>query len=108
MHDVLAINTGFEVEYGRHAARIKELTPVGQELIVDGHSIFVFIFSSIEARQTATEALNLAEAELVGPSGSPVTSEPLSLAEGSNVAVIFVGGDAEWAKAIKLAISELP
>ena len=77
-------------------------------MIVEEQSIFVFIFPSPEDRQEGTENLTVEGIELIDVFGDPVTTEPLSLAEGSNVLVILVGGDEDLAEAIEIAISESP
>jgi hypothetical protein len=107
VHDIL-VSAGYEVEYGRESARVEGLTPVGQQLIVDGNSAFVFIYPNPEERQSETESLNPDEIELLDTFGDPVTTEPLAVAEGSNVMVVTVGGDDELNAGVADAIARLP
>jgi hypothetical protein len=108
VHDAL-VNAGLDVEYGRLLARVDELTSVvGQQLIVEGKSAFVFIFTSPEVRQTETEGLSVDDIELLDPLGNPVTADALTMFQGSNVVVILVGGGESLAETIESAISEIP
>lgn len=107
VHDALT-QEGLEVEYGKESVRVDELTPVGQELIIDGQPAYVFIFSSTEEQATETADLDPTDLELTDSFGDPVTTEPLTIAAGSNVAVVLTGGDAELAQSVEDAVATIP
>ena len=107
VHDVLA-SEGLDVEYGRDGARIDEFNPAGQQLIVDDESVFVFIFRDPAAREAATENLDAAEIELTDAFGDPISEEPLSIGQGSNVVAVLVGADQDLQASIDAALATLP
>jgi hypothetical protein len=107
VHDVLA-SEGLDVEYGDDNVRANAFDPAGQQLIVDGESVFVFIFPDPAAREAATEDLDAGELELTYPFGDPVTEEPLSIGQGSNVVTVLVGADEDLQASIDAALATLP
>jgi hypothetical protein len=102
------VSVGIDVEYGRESANADALDPVGQQLITDGISTFVFIYASPEDRQADTESLDVADIELVDEFGDPVATEPLSLAEGSNIVTISAGADDGLTADIAGAVALIP
>jgi hypothetical protein len=107
VHDAFA-SEGLDVEYGDDNVRANAFDPAGQQLIVDGESIFIFIFPNPGAREAATEDLDAGELELTYPFGDPVTEEPLSIGQGSNVVAVLVGADQDLQASIDAALSTLP
>ncbi|MGD9711356.1 MAG: hypothetical protein AB7V46_04725 [Thermomicrobiales bacterium] len=106
VHDALATN--FEVEYGRESARVDGLTPVGQQLLLDGQSAFVFIFPDPDERELEMQDIDATEVELVDSFGDSITSESVSVSEGSNVVVMAVGVDDDVAASVDEAVATIP
>ncbi len=97
-----------EVEYGRESARVDGLSPVGQQLLINDLSAFVFIFADPEERESEMAGVTAEDVELVDTFGDPVTSEPLSISEGSNVLVMVAGADDELAMRVDDAVATIP
>jgi len=107
VRDVLG-SEGLDVEYGREGARIVDFSPAGQQLIVEGESVFVFIFRDPVARETAAADLDAAELELTDSFGDPITEDQLSTGQASNVVTVLVGADQELQASIDAALSTMP
>jgi hypothetical protein len=107
VHDVF-VSEGLDVEYGREGGRIDEFSPAGQQLITDGESVFVFLFPDPASREAATEDLDVDEIVLTDAFGDPITEEPLSIGQGSNVVTVLVGADPDLQASIDEALSTLP
>lgn len=107
VHDALD-EAGLTVEYGRDRALVDELSPPGQQLLIDDLSAFVFIFTDPDERESEMSGVAADEIELVDSSGDAVTSNPLTVAEGSNVVVIVAGADDEMAARIADAVATIP
>jgi hypothetical protein len=107
VRDVLA-SEGLDVEYGREGARIEGFNPAGQQLIVEGEPVFVFIFRDPEAREAATAKLDQVAIGLTDSFGDPVTEEPVSIGQGSNVVTVLVGADPDLQASIDAALATLP
>ena len=97
-----------DVDYGPGSVRVDELSPVGQQLIIGDASAYVFIFDDPETREREMAGLSPEDIELVDAFGDPVTTEPVSIAEGSNVAVMVVGGDEELTASVADALATIP
>lgn len=104
VHDALA-SQDLTVEYGKETVRVDGITPVGQELIVNGQPAFVFIFGDPEQQEAEMSGLDAASPELTDAFGDAAT---LSVASGSNVAVILTGGDEELAQSVADAVATIP
>lgn len=107
VHDAFTL-AGLDVEYGRASARVANLTPVGQELIVNGQPAYVFLFKDAEDREQAMRNIDSENLELTDALGDPVTSDQLSVASGSNVVVVLTGGGGDLAETIADAVATIP
>lgn len=107
VHDAIA-SQGATVEYGRQTVRAEDLTPVGQQLIVDGVPVYVFIFESPETRTEQTGAIELDSIELKTPSGAEATTGDLISTEGSNILTISDGAPEDVQAKIEAGIQSLP
>lgn len=101
---------GLTVEYGRDAAPAGIFSEPGQQLLVEGTPLYVFIFDSPEARAAETENIVPDQLLVANQLGTPVVGNdtPVAMAEGSNVATLLVGGDADLAGKVQVAIEGLP
>ena len=107
VHDAIA-DQGAAVDYGRTTVRIDGITPVGQELTVEGIPVYVFIFESPDARAEQTAGLSADSIEIKTPSGADAATGELALAEGSNILAISDGADAEVQEKIDAGVQSLP
>jgi hypothetical protein len=107
VHDAIAAQ-GTTVEYGRSTVRVDGLTPVGQQLVVDGVSVYVFIFESPDDRIEEVDALVPDEIELKTPSGADAATGELTLAQGSNVLTISDGAPDDVQAKIDAGVQSLP
>jgi len=108
---------GLESDYGRSPATVKsnQMTPPGQHLIIEGQSVYVFIFpdadaeSAAAAREAAAQDLDPATMTLKTPSGQSFgEGETLTVSEGGNVIAVLVGGDDELQARVRDVIEGLP
>lgn len=107
VHDAIAAQ-GVKVEYGRQTVRIEGITPVGQQLLVEGTPAYVFIFESPDGRAEQTAGLAADQLELKTPSGANAATSTLLMSEGSNILVVSDGAsDAVQAK-IQAGVQSLP
>lgn len=105
VHDALA-SQGLDVEYGKQTVRVDGITPVGQELIVNGQSAYVFIFSGgLEQQEAEMSGVDADSPEVTDAFGDAAT---LSVSSGSNVAVILTGGDEDLAQSVADAVATVP
>ncbi|MCO5221077.1 MAG: hypothetical protein M9947_05755 [Thermomicrobiales bacterium] len=107
VHDALA-SQGMTVEYGRQTVRIEGLTPVGQQLIVDGAPAYVFIFESPETRTDQIDQIELDAIELKTPSGANAATAELHSVSGSNVLVVSDGASDDIQQKIESGVGSLP
>lgn len=107
VRDAIA-SEGVTVEYGRQTVRIDGITPVGQQLIVDGAPAYVFIFENPDARSAATSSLSAESLELLTPSGADAATGALAMAQGSNVLVVSDGASDEIQERITAGVERLP
>jgi hypothetical protein len=107
VHDAIA-DQGTSVDYGRTTVRIEGITPVGQELTVEGVPVYVFIFESPDARSEQTAGLSADAIEIKTPSGADAATGELSLAEGSNILTVSDGADQELQEKIAAGVQSLP
>lgn len=99
---------GATVEYGRQTVRIPDITPVGQQLTVEGTPVYVFIFEGPDERSEQTASLSISTLEIKTPSGAAATTGDLGISEGSNVLVISDGASESVQQTIDAAIASLP
>lgn len=87
VHDAI-VAQGASVDYGRQSVRIDGVIPVGQQLTVDGASIYVFLFEDPDARMQESTLLDPDTLQLKTPSGADAATGHLTITEGSNVLVV--------------------
>jgi hypothetical protein len=98
---------GLDVSYGPRGIRSPILSEPGQNLTVDGATLYVFIYDTVPLRESQfDEARGNPVAILPRGPGTPA-SDPPFLAAGSNVMVALVNGSAEIAEKVDRAISGL-
>jgi hypothetical protein len=98
---------GLDVSYGQRGIRSPILSEPGQNLMVDGATLYVFIYDTVALRESQFEEARGNPAAILprGP-GTPATDPPF-LAAGSNVMVALVGGSPDTAEKVDRAISGL-
>jgi len=99
---------GATVDYGRQTVRVDGLSPVGQQLTVDGVSVYVFIFESPEDRTEQAGEISLDAIELTTPSGADAATGNLAVSEGSNVVTISDGAPEDVQAKIDAGVQSLP
>jgi hypothetical protein len=99
---------GATVDYGRQTVRVDGLSPVGQQLTVDGVSVYVFIFESPEDRTEQAGEISLDAIELTTPSGADAATGNLAVSEGSNVLTISDGAPEDVQAKIDAGVQSLP
>ncbi len=99
---------GATVDYGRQTVRIDGVTPVGQELTVEGAPAYVFIFESPEDREEQTADLDANKLELKTPSGADAATGDLVITVGSNVMVVSDGATESDQQKIDAGVQSLP
>jgi hypothetical protein len=107
VHDAIAAQDA-TVEYGRQTVRVEGLTPVGQQLMVDGVSVYVFIFDSPDALAEQTGAISLDSIEIKTPSGADATTGELAASGGSNILTISDGAAEDVQAKIDAGVQSLP
>ena len=96
------------VDYGRQTVRVEGLSPVGQQLTVDGVSVYVFIFESPEDRTEQSGEIDGDALELKTPSGADAATGDLVVSEGSNVLTISDGAPEDVQAKIDAGVQSLP
>ena len=99
---------GLTVDYGRKTVRIDGITPVGQELTVEGTPVYVFIFESPEDRTKQTKDLTAATIEITTPSGANAATGTLAISQGSNILIVSDGVSESDQQKIDAAVQSLP
>ena len=99
---------GATVDYGRQTVRIAEVTPVGQQLTVEGAPVYVFIFESPEDRAAQTDGLSIDTLEIKTPFGANAASGQLAISAGSNVLVVSDGAPEAVQEKIDAGVTSLP
>lgn len=107
VRDAIA-NQGATVEYGKQTVRIDGITPVGQQLTVEGSPIYVFIFESPDDRTKQTDGLSADTIELKTPSGADAATGDLAISQGSNILVVSDGATRSDQQKIDAGIQSLP
>ncbi len=107
VHDAIAAQ-GLNVEYGRQTVRVDGLTPVGQQLMVEGTPVYVFIFESPDVRTEQAGELSVDTLEIKTPSGADAATGDLALSDGSNVLVISDGAPDDVQAKIDAGVQSLP
>lgn len=107
VRDVL-VSEGLDVDYARGGGKVDDFNSAGQQLIVEGEPVFVFIFRDPDARQAATENLDPGDIELTDSFGDPISEAPVSIGQGSNVVTVLIGADQDLQASIDTALSTLP
>ncbi len=110
-------SAGLKGDYGRSPATVKsnQMSPPGQHLIIEEESVYIFIFpsgdaqSAAAAREEAAQQLDPETMTLKTPSGQSFgEGEALTVAQGSNVIAVLVGGDEELQTQVQDVIEGLP
>jgi hypothetical protein len=96
------------VDYGRQTVRVEGITPVGQQLTVNGAPVYVFIFESPDDRAEQTAELSVDTVELKTPSGADAATGDLAMTAGSNVLVISDGATESDQEKIDAGVQSLP
>ncbi len=99
---------GATVEYGRQTVRIEGITPVGQQLTVEGAPVYVFIFDSPEVRAEQTAELSAEKLEMKTPSGANAATGTLAISEGSNILTVSDGAPEAVQEQIDAGVASLP
>jgi hypothetical protein len=99
---------GLDVDYGKEVGRVNGLTAVGQQLITDDVSVYVFLFSSPEEREAETESLDLENLAMVDSFGESIETGVLQAVANSNVLAVSDGASEELQSKIDAAIRSLP
>ena len=107
VHDAIAAQ-GPTVEYGRQTVRVEGLTPVGQQLTVEGVPVYVFIFDSPEEREAQSADVSLDAIEITTPSGADAATGDLAVSQGSNVLVISDGASEDVQANVDAGVQSLP
>lgn len=107
VHDAIGAQ-GATVEYGRQTVRIEGVTPVGQQLTVEGTPVYIFIFDSPETRAEQTADLSADSLEIKTPSGADAATGDLAISQGSNVLVVSDGATEDVQKTIDAGVQSLP
>lgn len=107
VHDAIAAQ-GTTVEYGRQTVRAEGLTPVGQQLMVEGVPVYVFLFESSDVRIEQASGISLDTIEIKTPSGADAATGDLAVSEGSNVLVISDGAADDVQAKIDAGVQSLP
>ncbi len=107
VHDAIAAQ-GATVEYGRQTVRTEGLSPVGQQLIVEGAPVYVFIFESPEDREQQTAGLDMDAIEITTPSGADAATGTLVVSQGSNILAISDGAPEAVQAQIDTGVQSLP
>ena len=110
MKDVMLAfeSAGLTAEYGRSADRAIGLTEVAQPIVVDGNTIYVFIYPDVEQRQRDQDRLDPAALQIVNTRGTPTAEGTPHIAGGSNVLIVTYATDAELLETLDSAIAGLP
>lgn len=107
VHDAIA-SQGASVDYGRQTVRVEGLQPVGQQLMVEGAPVYVFIFESPDARAAQSGELDLDAIEIKTPSGADAATGDLVVTEGSNILTISDGAPEDVQAKIDAGVQGLP
>lgn len=107
VHDAI-VAQGATVEYGRQTVRVEGLTPVGQQLLVEGAPVYVFIFESPEAREKETAKIDLDAIQLTTPSGADAATGVLVISQGSNILTVSDGAPEAVQTQVDAAVQSLP
>jgi hypothetical protein len=110
MKDVMTAlqNGGLDAEYGRSADRAIGVTEVAQSIVVDGETIYVFIYPDATQRQRDQDTLaGGGSLEIVNTRGTPVAENPPYIFGGSNVLVAVYSDDESLREKIQTAIEGL-
>lgn len=107
VHDAIAAQNT-TVEYGRQTVRIEGITPVGQQLTVDGVPAYVFIFESPDTRAEQTADLSADTLEIKTPSGANAATGDLAISQGSNILVVSDGATEAIQQNIDAGVQSLP
>jgi hypothetical protein len=104
-------SAGLDGDYGRSPATVKsnQMDPPGQHLVIEDRSVYIFIFSGgAGERAEAAQDLDPATMTLTTPSGRSFSEgETLTIAQGSNVIAVLVGGDEELQAEVQRVIEGL-
>ena len=109
MKDVmLAVEAaGMTAEYGRSADRAVGLTEVAQPIVVDGNTVYVFIYPDVDQRQRDQDRLDPATLQIVNTRGTPTAEGTPHVTGSSNVLVVTYVTDADFTTKLDEAIALL-
>lgn len=99
---------GATVEYGKQTIRIDGITPVGQQLTVEGTPVYIFIFESPDDRTKQTDGLSADAIEIKTPSGANAATGALAMSEGSNILAVSDGASESVQQQIDAGVQSLP
>lgn len=98
---------GLTAEYGRSADRAIGLTEVAQPIIVNGATVYVFVYPDTGQRERDQNRLDPATLQIVNTRGTPTAEGTPHIAGGSNVLIVTYTADAELAASIDAAVAAL-
>lgn len=98
---------GLKAEYGRSADRAIGLTEVAQPIIVNGTTVYVFIYPDVAQRERDQNRLEPDALQIVNTRGTPTAEGTPHVVGGSNVLVVTYGDDASLNASIDAAIATL-
>lgn len=107
VHDAF-VAQGATVEYGRQTVRVDGLTPVGQQLTVDGVPVYIFIFEDPDSRVEQAGEIEADAIEMKTPSGADAAAGDLAVSQGSNVLAISDGAPEDVQAMIDAGVQSLP
>lgn len=109
MKDVmLAVEAaGMTAEYGRSADRAIGLTEVAQPIVIDGVTVYVFVYPDVEQRQRDQDRLDPATLQIVNTRGTPTVEGTPHVIGGSNVLLITYSQEADFLAELDEAIATL-
>ena len=98
---------GLKSEYGRSAVRAVGLTEVAQPLVVNGATVYVFIYPDAGQRERDQDRLDPETLQIVNTRGTPTAEGAPHIAGGSNVLIVTYTANAELAASLDAAIATL-
>jgi hypothetical protein len=99
---------GLSVKFAPGGARSDALSEAGQVLDINGATAYVFVYTSVGAREADTNSLDLSAQPLLDVRGTPIVGGPPKTFTGSNILLLLFGGDDSIAAKVDAAIKGLP
>lgn len=100
-----------KVQVAPRGVRSNLLSVPGQQLIVDGAPLYVFVYDTVSARESEWEIARSNPSGVLPartPFGTPIAQGKTHIAAGSNVIVALTGGSTTIAEKVDRAIDGLP